>query len=144
MADLRENHYSNFPQEWWTEVRKRDYYIDGEGLVQLRGDSETGRRFAESLRGKLASATNSSISEPSLIPVERDGREFARAFQVLIQEYQGSVPLTQQVALISGILAMIAASSDRDLENFFLLIKDNFDNGVKEYRERFSGSQSRN
>lgn len=38
---LPENHVSNFPTEWWTERRCRDYLVDDAGCVQLRDGSET-------------------------------------------------------------------------------------------------------
>lgn len=60
MSELPCNHHTKFRAEWWNERRKRDYYIDAEGCVHLRCDSETGRALeaqlmaeAERLRAEL-------------------------------------------------------------------------------------------
>lgn len=42
---LSESHYLNFPVEWWTESRKRDYFIDQNGYVQLNLGSDKGKRL---------------------------------------------------------------------------------------------------
>lgn len=42
---LSESHYLNFPVEWWTESRKRDYFIDQNGYVQLDLNSPKGTRL---------------------------------------------------------------------------------------------------
>lgn len=44
-----ENHQDNFPASWWTERRKRDYFVDQHGCVQLRPDSPTGVRVRKAL-----------------------------------------------------------------------------------------------
>ena len=47
------NHASNFRAEWWNDRRKRDYFVDQDGLVQLRPESPTGMRLREMLMQKL-------------------------------------------------------------------------------------------
>jgi hypothetical protein len=44
------NHHSKFPEGWWNERRRRDYFVDGDGLVRLRPDSPTADKLGESLR----------------------------------------------------------------------------------------------
>lgn len=50
MGNKPVNHVSRFHFQWWTERRKRDYYIDDDGCVQLDPQSPTGRDLAQSLR----------------------------------------------------------------------------------------------
>jgi hypothetical protein len=49
MGDLPDNHHTRFCEAWWTERRKRDFYVDENGCVQLRIDSDTGRRLEAEL-----------------------------------------------------------------------------------------------
>lgn len=43
------NHTSNFPDEWWNDRRKSDYYVGEDQCVRLRPDSPTGQKLAASL-----------------------------------------------------------------------------------------------
>ncbi len=47
---LPDNHCSKFSPEWWNERRKRDYYVDMDGCVQLDPGSPTGLRLKIALR----------------------------------------------------------------------------------------------
>lgn len=47
-------HVSEFPASWWTERRRRDYYVCPDtGEVKLRPESETGKKVAEALRKEV-------------------------------------------------------------------------------------------
>lgn len=62
-------HHSTFPANWWSEHRrKRDYYVDDDGEVQLRMGSPT----AQALFGALTKdaeriAAELSDSEPRTV-----------------------------------------------------------------------------
>lgn len=69
MTELPDNHVSKFRAEWWNERRKRDYYVDDAGCVQLRPDSPTGQKFCEYL---TAVAEWESIKEAALERIAPD------------------------------------------------------------------------
>lgn len=57
------NHHSNFPATWWNERRKRDYYVDADGLVQLRKGSPTSEKLCAHLT-QVADALVESTQDP--------------------------------------------------------------------------------
>jgi hypothetical protein len=57
VSDLPCNHASRFPGEWWTDRRKRDYFVDENDLVRLKPESPT----AEKLRAHLAMIARDSV-----------------------------------------------------------------------------------
>lgn len=50
MAEIPCDHFINFPPEWWTDRRRRDYFIDDSNRVRLRADSPTGLELSKRLR----------------------------------------------------------------------------------------------
>lgn len=51
------SHWTEFAPEWWTERRRRDYYVDSDGYVRLDPMSKTGQALAtylESAAMKIA------------------------------------------------------------------------------------------
>lgn len=47
--DVPENHITNFPPEWWTSRRKRDYFVGSDDCVHLHPYSFTGTKVAAML-----------------------------------------------------------------------------------------------
>lgn len=65
---LSESHYLNFPIDWWTEARRRDYYIDQNGHVQLDLNSDKGKRL-----NTLFNSSRRAVTVPlSHLPVKKN------------------------------------------------------------------------
>ena len=63
------------PDSWWNERRKRDYYIDADGELQVRPDSPTGRKMAEWLM-EAAHILADKIGTPEALERARTFRPF--------------------------------------------------------------------
>jgi hypothetical protein len=50
MMDLPPDHFTNFSEAWWTERRKRDYFINEDGRVKVLPGSDTDKYFCAKLR----------------------------------------------------------------------------------------------
>lgn len=70
-GELPFDHASNFPEEWWTERRKRDYYIGEDGCVHLDPWSPTSAEWKAHLVAKCREMYAKKMAEPGLSADER-------------------------------------------------------------------------